>query len=102
VPFFLIVSVALLTVGIVGLFKRSLYEPDVATVAKSAEFALLARREEMSFLTVVQPDTVPVPSLLAETLPSVEEPRIIPGVELVNLSRVMLAVAEYQRAELVY
>ena len=31
---FLIVSFALLTVGIVGLFDKSLYEPDVATVDK--------------------------------------------------------------------
>ena len=40
-PFFWIVSVALFTVGIVGLLIKSLYEPEVATDAKSVEFAFV-------------------------------------------------------------
>lgn len=40
-PFFWMVSVALLTVGIVGVPVMSLYAPEVATAAKSAEFAFV-------------------------------------------------------------
>ena len=41
-PFFWIVNVASLTVGIVGLLLRSLYDPDVATVAKVGLFRICA------------------------------------------------------------